>query len=154
MPIHKVLIVDDSKTEVMFLTDLLQKNGFVVRSAENADEAFKRLSEEKPDLILMDVQMPEVDGLQATEQIRRIPRHLHTPIVAMTANVFGDDRQACLAAGMNDFLTKPVLADRLLSAIERWTGQRGSWPTRRGGSLRPRSPPQDCYGSRRSSSSR
>ena len=53
MPIHKVLIVDDSKTEIMFLTELLQKNGFVVRSAENADEAFKRLSEEKPDLILI-----------------------------------------------------------------------------------------------------
>ena len=54
MAINKVLIVDDSKTEIMFLTDLLQKNGYSVRSAENADEAFKRLAEEKPDLILMD----------------------------------------------------------------------------------------------------
>jgi twitching motility two-component system response regulator PilH len=58
MSIHKVLIVDDSKTELMFLTDLLQKNGMTVRTAEGAEEAFKRLTEEMPDLILMDVVMP------------------------------------------------------------------------------------------------
>ena len=58
MPIQKVLVVDDSKTELMFMTDLLQKNGFSVKTAENADDAFRRLAEEKPDLILMDVVMP------------------------------------------------------------------------------------------------
>ena len=58
MPIQKVLVVDDSKTELMYLTDLLQKKGMQVRTAENADEAIKRLAEEKPDLILMDVVMP------------------------------------------------------------------------------------------------
>ena len=58
MAIQKVLVVDDSKTELMFMTDLLQKNGFAVRTAENAEDAFRRLAEEKPDLILMDVVMP------------------------------------------------------------------------------------------------
>ena len=77
MAIHKVLIVDDSKTEIMFLTELLQKNGFVVRSAENADEAFKRLTEEKPDLILMDVVMPGQNGFQLTRAINRTPEYAH-----------------------------------------------------------------------------
>ena len=75
MAITKVLIVDDSKTELMFLTELLQKNGFTVRSAENADEAFKRLSEEKPHLILMDVVMPGQNGFQLTRAINRTPEY-------------------------------------------------------------------------------
>ena len=66
MPISSVLIVDDSKTELMFLTDLLQKNGMSVRTAQGADEAFKRLAEEKPDLILMDVVMPGQNGYPCT----------------------------------------------------------------------------------------
>ena len=71
MPIQKVLVVDDSKTELMFLTDLLQKKGMQVRTAENADEAFRRLAEEKPDLILMDVVMPGQNGFQLTRAISR-----------------------------------------------------------------------------------
>ena len=71
MAIHKVLIVDDSKTELMFMTDLLQKNGILVRTAENADEAFKRLADEKPDLILMDLVMPEMDGVETTRLIMK-----------------------------------------------------------------------------------
>ena len=62
MPINKVLIVDDSKTELMFLTDLLVKNGFTVQTAENAEDAFRRLAEDKPELILMDVVMPGQNG--------------------------------------------------------------------------------------------
>jgi twitching motility two-component system response regulator PilH len=69
MPIHKVLVVDDSKTELMFMTDLLQKNGFRCEDAENADDAFRRLAEEKPDLILMDVVMPGQNGFQLTRSI-------------------------------------------------------------------------------------
>ena len=73
MPIQKVLVVDDSKTELMFLTDLLQKKGMQVRTAENADEALRRLAEEKPDLILMDVVMPGQNGFQLTRAIARDP---------------------------------------------------------------------------------
>ncbi len=73
MPIHKVLVVDDSKTELMYLTDLLQKNGMSVKTAENADDAFRRLAEEKPDLILMDVVMPGQNGFQLTRAITRDP---------------------------------------------------------------------------------
>jgi twitching motility two-component system response regulator PilH len=73
MAIQKVLVVDDSKTELMFLTDLLQKKGMKVRTAENAEEAFRRLAEEKPDLILMDVVMPGQNGFQLTRAITRDP---------------------------------------------------------------------------------
>ena len=67
MTIKKVLVVDDSKTELMYLTELLTKNGFTVKTAENAEEAFKRLAEEKPELILMDVVMPGQNGFQLTQ---------------------------------------------------------------------------------------
>ena len=81
MAINKVLVVDDSKTELMFLTDLLVKNGFTVKTAENAEDAFRRLAEEKPELILMDVVMPGQNGFQLTRAIsprsalRRCPHH-------------------------------------------------------------------------------
>ena len=74
MPIQKVLVVDDSKTELMYLTDLLQKNGMSVKTAENAEDAFRRLAEEKPDLILMDVVMPGQNGFQLTRAITRDPK--------------------------------------------------------------------------------
>ena len=92
MAINKVLIVDDSKTEIMFLTDLLQKNGYSVRSAENADEAFKRLAEEKPDLILMDVVMPGQNGFQLTRAINRTPEYSEVPIFICTSKNLETDR--------------------------------------------------------------
>ena len=81
MPIQKVLIVDDSKTELMFLTDLLQKKGMQVRTAENAEDAFKRLAEDKPELILMDVVMPGQNGFQLTRAISRDPLYSDIPIM-------------------------------------------------------------------------
>ena len=88
MAIKKVLIVDDSKTELMFLTDLLQKNGYLVRTAENADDAFKRLTEEKPELILMDVVMPGQNGFQLTRSINRTPEYSDIPISFVPARTW------------------------------------------------------------------
>ena len=79
MPIQKILVVDDSKTELMVLSDLLVKNGYKVRTAENAEEAFRRLGEEKPELILMDVVMPGQNGFQLTRAITRDPNTLIFP---------------------------------------------------------------------------
>lgn len=118
MAINKVLIVDDSKTEIMFLTNLLQKAGYVVRSAENADEAFKRLAEEKPDLILMDVVMPGQNGYQLTRAINRTPEYAAIPIIMCTSKNLETDRVWGMRQGARDYVTKPVDAAELLAKIK------------------------------------
>lgn len=118
MPIQKVLVVDDSKTETMYLTDLLTKNGFTVRSAENADDAFKKLSEEKPDLILMDVVMPGQNGFQLTRAISRDPAYADLPIIMCTSKNLETDRVWGMRQGARDYITKPVDADELMAKIK------------------------------------
>jgi twitching motility two-component system response regulator PilH len=117
MAINKVLIVDDSKTEILFMTELLQKNGYTVRSAENADEAFKRLSEEKPDLILMDVVMPGQNGFQLTRSINRTPEYSDVPIIICTSKSLETDRVWGMRQGARDYITKPVDSADLLAKI-------------------------------------
>ena len=118
MPIQKVLIVDDSKTELMFMTDLLQKNGYSVRTAEGADEAFRRLAEEKPDLILMDVVMPGQNGFQLTRAINRTPEYTDIPIIMCTSKSLETDRVWGMRQGARDYITKPVDADELMAKIK------------------------------------
>ncbi len=117
MPIHKVLIVDDSKTELMYLTDLLVKEGMQVRTAENAEDAFKRLSEEKPDLILMDVVMPGQNGFQLTRAITRDPKFADVPVIMCTSKNQETDRVWGMRQGARDYITKPVDAAELKSKI-------------------------------------
>ena len=118
MAIKKVLIVDDSKTETMFLTELLQNNGFTVRSAENADEAFKRLAEDKPDLILMDVVMPGQNGFQLTRAINRTPEYADIPIIICTSKNLETDRVWGMRQGAKDYITKPVDSAELFAKIK------------------------------------
>ena len=118
MTIQKVLIVDDSKTELMFMTDLLQKNGMTVRTAEGADEAFKRLSEEKPDLILMDVVMPGQNGFQLTRAINRTPEYSDIPSIMCTSKNLETDRVWGMRQGARDYITKPVDAAELFVKIK------------------------------------
>ncbi|MDT8989704.1 response regulator [Curvibacter sp. APW13] len=118
MAIHNVLIVDDSKTEIMFLSELLQKAGYSVRSAENADDAFKRLAEQKPDLILMDVVMPGQNGFQLTRSINRTPEYADVPIIMCTSKNLETDRVWGMRQGAKDYITKPVDAAELLGKIK------------------------------------
>ena len=118
MAIKNVLIVDDSKTELMFLTDLLQKNGMTVRTAENADEAFRRLGEGKPDLILMDVVMPGQNGFQLTRAINRTPEYSEIPIIMCTSKSLETDRVWGMRQGARDYVTKPVDATDLFAKIK------------------------------------
>ncbi len=118
MSIQKVLVVDDSKTELMFLTDLLQKNGFSVKTAENAEDAFRRLAEEKPDLILMDVVMPGQNGFQLTRAISRDPLYTDVPIIMCTSKNQETDRVWGLRQGARDYVTKPVEVTELLAKIK------------------------------------
>ncbi|MBL8372173.1 MAG: response regulator [Burkholderiaceae bacterium] len=113
----KVLIVDDSKTELMFLTDLLQKQGFLVRTAENGEEALKRLAEDKPDLILMDVVMPGQNGFQVTRAISRDPLYSDVPVIMCTSKNQETDRVWGMRQGARDYVTKPVDSEELLSKI-------------------------------------
>ena len=117
MAIKKVLVVDDSKTELMYLTDMLSKNGFSVKTAENAEEAFRRLAEEKPELILMDVVMPGQNGFQLTRAISRDPLYSNIPIIMCTSKNQETDRVWGMRQGARDYITKPVNAEELMSKI-------------------------------------
>lgn len=118
MAIKKILIVDDSKTELMFMSNLLQKNGMSVRTAEGADEALRRLAEEKPDLILMDVVMPGQNGFQLTRSINRTPEYSDIPIIICTSKSLETDRVWGMRQGARDYITKPIDAADLLVKIK------------------------------------
>ena len=118
MPIQKVLVVDDSKTELMFLTDVLQKQGMQVRTAENAEEAMRRLAEDKPDLILMDVVMPGQNGFQLTRAISRDPLYADVPIIMCTSKNQETDRVWGMRQGARDYIVKPVGAEELIAKIK------------------------------------
>lgn len=117
MAIQKVLIVDDSKTELLFMSNLLQKNGMSVRTAESAEEALRRLTEEKPDLILMDIVMPGQNGFQLTRSINRTPEYADIPIIICTSKNLETDRVWGMRQGARDYITKPLDVDDLLVKI-------------------------------------
>ena len=117
MPIQKVLLVDDSKTELHHLTDLLSKRGYSVRTAENGDDAMRRLSEDKPDLILMDVVMPGQNGFQLTRTITRDPRFSDVPVIMCTSKGLETDKVWGMRQGARDYVVKPVNAEELIAKI-------------------------------------
>jgi len=116
-----VLLVDDNEINQMIAADLLESQGVRVTTADSAKEAFARLESNQFDLVLMDVQMPEMDGLEATRHIRNNPRYNELPIIAMTAHAMESDREKSLAAGMNAHLTKPIEPNKLYQALIEWT---------------------------------
>ncbi|MGY8903144.1 MAG: response regulator [Burkholderiales bacterium] len=118
MRINKVLVVDDSKTELMYLTDLLEKKGMQVKTAENAEDAFKKLAEEKPDLILMDVVMPGQNGFQLTRAITRDPLYADVPIIMCTSKNLETDRVWGMRQGARDYIVKPVDPEELMAKIK------------------------------------
>jgi twitching motility two-component system response regulator PilH len=115
--IQKILVVDDSKTELAHLSELLGKRGFAVRTAENAEDAMKRLGEETPDLILMDVVMPGQNGFQLTRAITRDPRFVHVPVIMCTSKNQETDRVWGMRQGAKDYIVKPVDPTELMTKI-------------------------------------
>ena len=120
MPVEKILLVDDSRTELHYLSELLRRNGFAVRTAESGDEALRRLAEERPDLVLMDVVMPGKNGFQLTRTITRDPRYLGLPVILCTSKNQETDKVWGLRQGAKDYVTKPVQPDELIAKIRRF----------------------------------
>ena len=118
MAIKKILLVDDSKTELHPLSDLLGKRGYSVRTAENGEEAMRRLGEDKPDLILMDVVMPGQNGFQLTRAITRDPAYSDVPVIMCTSKNLETDKVWGMRQGARDYVVKPVVADELIAKIK------------------------------------
>ena len=118
MPIQKILVVDDSKTELHHLSELLGKRGYTVRTAENGEEAMRRLEEEKPQLILMDVVMPGQNGFQLTRAITRDPRFADVPVIMCTSKNQETDKVWGMRQGARGYIVKPVNADELIAKIK------------------------------------
>ncbi|WP_169742980.1 response regulator [Desulfobacter vibrioformis] len=120
----KILIVDDLETNVLTVKEFISKQGYQTDSVSNGLQAVEKVKKNKYDLIFMDCQMPEMDGYEASRQIRAyeaLENLAVTPIIAMTGNAFEQDRHACKEAGMNDFISKPVNPRNLIELIEAYT---------------------------------
>jgi PAS domain S-box-containing protein len=116
----RVLVVDDNEVNLLIAGEMLSHAGAEVHTAEDGAQALQRLQSESFDLVFMDMQMPVMDGLEATRRIRARTEGPRVPIVAMTANALPADRERCLQAGMDDVITKPIDPDRLVAVVRRW----------------------------------
>jgi twitching motility two-component system response regulator PilH len=118
MPIHRILVVDDSATERYYLSDILKKRGYEVATAENAEDGLAMARKGKPDLILMDVVMPGMNGFQATRKLAKDPETQAIPVILCTTKDQETDRLWGMRQGAAAYLTKPVVPAELLARIE------------------------------------
>jgi CheY-like chemotaxis protein len=115
-----ILLVEDNEVNQLVASRILKKAGLSVSIANNGLEALEMIQAAPYDLVLMDIQMPEMDGLEATRSIRRMEAFRSLPIVAMTAHAMSGDRELSLQSGMNDHVNKPIDVNELFKAIARW----------------------------------
>lgn len=114
-----ILLAEDNEDTVITISEYLTINGYHVIVAPNGKEAIEMAQKEQPDLILMDIQMPVMDGLEAIHRIRAIPDIQHIPIIALTAMAMPGDEERCLEAGADTYISKPVGIHTLLTAVEK-----------------------------------
>jgi CheY-like chemotaxis protein len=115
-----VLIVDDDPRNVFALTVVLELYGMTVIHADNGEHGIEALLRADIDLVLMDVMMPQLDGHATTRAIRQMPQFAELPVIAVTARAMHGDKDKSIAAGANDYVTKPVDTEQLLTCMERW----------------------------------
>ena len=124
----RILVTEDNSFNQQVIAELLQQCGVVVRLCGNGREALEQLAKEPFDIVLMDVQMPVMDGYEATRQIRATPALAGQRVIAMTANAMVEDRARCLEAGMDDFETKPIDPDHFYLTLARWLPEAAATP--------------------------
>jgi hypothetical protein len=117
---RRVLIVDDDIRNIFALSSVLEDYGMDIRTADNGREAINITKQGELDVILMDIMMPEMDGLETMREIRKLPDCKNLPIVAVTAKAMKGDRERCIEAGAWDYLSKPVDREQLLSVLKAW----------------------------------
>jgi CheY-like chemotaxis protein len=118
---RKILLAEDDVRNIFALSSVFEPLGVKLEVARNGREALQRIEEHVDiDLVLMDIMMPEMDGLTAMRQIRSNPRSVDLPVIALTANAMPDDRERCLEAGANDYIAKPINVDKLVSLCRVW----------------------------------
>jgi len=117
---NAILLVEDNPLNQELSTEILKMNGFSVSVASNGKEALQKLETENFDCVLMDCQMPVMDGYEATRQIRKQEKFRYLPVIALTANAMKGDKEKALRAGMNDHIAKPVDPDAMFSTIAKW----------------------------------
>lgn len=118
MAIHKILVVDDSATDRFYLTEMLEKAGYTVTNAENGEECLAKVVTDMPDLVVMDVIMPGLNGFQTTRALSKDPKTAHIPVIMCTGKEQATDRLWALRQGAKDCVIKPVVAEELLSKIQ------------------------------------
>jgi CheY-like chemotaxis protein len=114
-----ILVVDDKETGRELVRTVLENSGYAVVEAGNGSEALKRARETSPDLIILDLHMPEIDGFGVIQQLRREPQFVKTPVVALTASAMAGDRERALSLGFTGYITKPIRLVTLRNEIER-----------------------------------
>lgn len=119
----RILAVDDNPANLKLLTVMLEDHGFAVSQAENGIKAVAQARDQRFDLIFMDIQMPEMDGIEALRTIRANPINTNTPVIAITAHALSGERDAMVAAGMNDYVTKPISGEQLNQLLGKWLHQ-------------------------------
>ncbi|HEX7400963.1 MAG TPA: response regulator, partial [candidate division Zixibacteria bacterium] len=122
----RILVAEDNPMNQKLAVIILQKAGYGVDAVENGIKAVEALKRSAYDLVFMDIQMPDMDGFEATKTIRRMEKeNQHTPIIAMTAHAMKGDREECISAGMDDYIAKPLDLPEMIRFIEKWTKSSG-----------------------------
>lgn len=121
MKMPKILIVDDVELNVDLLMQLLEDD-YELSVAIDGEQALSKTAAENPDLILMDMSMPKIDGYEATRRLKSNPNTSHTPIIGLSSHAMSGDAQKAIEAGCNDYLTKPVDEDKLFQILEKYLG--------------------------------
>ena len=123
MDSKKILVVEDNADNREIISLVLRHRGYAVLEAEDAETALELVSDERPDLVLMDISLPRMDGFQATARLREMPHTSRVPVIAVSAHAFMEEKRAAEEVGFDSYLTKPVAPSRIVEEVDRFLGR-------------------------------